>query len=413
METTGSFLRRLSKQRPHHSPWTGAAIAAMFMGVLVALLPSTAWALPSWQFETAPVPVSQDNYLNGVSCMSAASCTAVGSYLNRATPVPNQTLVESWTGSSVHLVSSPNVLADGNPLYNQLSGVSCVRRTSTCVAVGYYDNSDNVEQTLVESSSGSSWTIGTIGDSGTGNNQLNAVSCLSTRCTAVGYSTNTTTGNEQALIEMWNGSTWTIATSADEGTENNVLSAVSCVSTRACKAVGSYDTSGNVVEPLIESWNGSAWSVASDPDVGTGSLNGVSCVSIRRCTAVGGATSGTLIESWNGDSWTTVASADPGTVSNEFTGVSCVSARSCKAVGGYLDSGNPYDSTQTLIETWNGSAWSIQPSPNLSTDNNQVELANILSGVSCGSRNSCKAVGYYANPHDLSGNATVLIQTYG
>jgi len=62
----------------------------------------------------------------------------------------------------------------------------------------------------------------------------------------------------------------------------------------------------------------SAWTVSSSPDTGTGStLSEVSCVSPTSCTAVGGRYNATgayrtLIESWNGTAWTVSTSRNPG-----------------------------------------------------------------------------------------------------
>ena len=64
-----------------------------------------------------------------------------------------------------------------------------------------------------------------------------------------------------------------------------------------------------------------------------------SCVTPRACTAVGfhGLLPGrTLVETWNGTKWTVVPSpnAGPASAANILESVSCVSARACTAVGG-------------------------------------------------------------------------------
>ena len=95
----------------------------------------------------------------------------------------------------------------------------------------------------------------------------------------------------------------------------------------------------------------------------------------------------TLIESWNGSVWSIVPSPNTSpTEVNVLLGVSCSSASACTAMGFYNPS-NGFD--QTLIESWNGSAWSIVTSPNTSPTQN-----NYLSGVSCSSPAACTAVGY-------------------
>jgi hypothetical protein len=44
-----------------------------------------------------------------------------------------------------------------------------------------------------------------------------------------------------------------------------------------------------------------------------------------------------LIESWNGSSWTVVPSPDASLQTNQLLGVSCVTRADCLAVGSYRD----------------------------------------------------------------------------
>src|SRR5439155_15874906 len=109
-------------------------------------------------------------------------------------------------------------------------------------------------------------------------------------------------------------------------------------------------------------------------------LLGVSCVSGTSCFAVGVGVGNTLVEQWNGTAWSIVASADPAGYSFLY-GVACTSSTSCQAVG-------TTDDKTKLIEQWNGTSWSIVPSPSPSGPSN----ARLL-GVSCPTTTSCFAVG--------------------
>ena len=106
---------------------------------------------------------------------------------------------------------------------------------------------------------------------------------------------------------------------------------------------------------------GIGWSLSSSLSWGTGynELSGMSCASassrvavvlprtsLRRCTA--------RLEQWNGSMWTAVASPRTVVAGTTVLGASCVSATSCTAVG-YSSDGT---TNQTLIESWNGTAWS-------------------------------------------------------
>jgi hypothetical protein len=99
----------------------------------------------------------------------------------------------------------------------------------------------------------------------------------------------------------------------------------------------------------------------------------------------------TLAEHWNGTSWTVVPTPNPaGTNAGALSGISCTSSTACTAVGQYTSptTGLP----ETLAEAWNGMTWSIQPTPNPSN-----AAGATLSGVSCRADGTCIAVGSYQN----------------
>jgi hypothetical protein len=112
--------------------------------------------------------------------------------------------------------------------------------------------------------------------------------------------------------------------------------------------------------PLAQRWNGSAWKVTSTGTVGThyAALNEVSCTAGFKCLAVGyrvGRQSpGAFSELWDGARWHTLTTPTGSPGLYELLGVSCVTASDCWAVGGI-----PGVNAGSLIEHWNGSAWSI------------------------------------------------------
>jgi hypothetical protein len=60
----------------------------------------------------------------------------------------NQTLVESWNGTSWSILATP----DDGSAYNVLAAVSCRRKAGSCQAVGNYDNTSlSTYQNLIES----------------------------------------------------------------------------------------------------------------------------------------------------------------------------------------------------------------------------------------------------------------------
>ena len=224
-------------------------------------------------------------------------------------------------------------------------------------------------------------------------NWLLGVSCADpSNCVAVGdYGNSPSDG--QDVIETWNGTAWSVTPSPNQ--VGRGLSGVSCTSPTFCVAVG-VDPD---YTPLIETWNGTAWSVTPSPNpAGADILSGVSCTSPTFCVAVGQgfdlATPSTLVETWNGTTWSVTAS--PGS-DDRLLGVSCTSPTYCVAVG---ITGNGHPPADTVVETWNGTAWSITPSPSPGE-------ANYLWGVSCTDPSFCAAVGENDSPI-----AKTLIETW-
>src|SRR5436189_144027 len=82
-------------------------------------------------------------------------------------------------------------------------------------------------------------------------------------CSAAGSSVDSS-----SLVESWTGTTWSIVASPDKG-EGDDLDDVSCVSASACSAVGSYVNTNGISRTLVESWNGTTWSIVASPNKGT------------------------------------------------------------------------------------------------------------------------------------------------
>jgi hypothetical protein len=180
------------------------------------------------------------------------------------------------------------------------------------------------------------------------------------------------------------------------------LSGVSCATAKSCIAVGEFAPDSNFAT-TAEAWNGSKWAVqpALNPIGATSSqLNAVSCTAANSCVAVGeytyASTVLTLAEAWNGSTWSVQPTPNPsGATSTELDGVSCTGADACVAVGTYGMSLHPY---LTLAELWNGVSWTIQSTPDPGS-------ANELASVSCTAADVCVAVGF-------GGSASALVEEW-
>ena len=327
------------------------------------------WDGTSWTI-LSPLSPASHPVLTGVSCTSATACTAVGSYSPGSTSLP---LAERRDGSTWTIQPMPT---PSTATFSTLTAVSCTSVTS-CTAVGSYIAGSG-SATLAERWDGTGWTIQPTPAPVSGGpfQELDGVSCTSdTACTAVGESINFQTNANTALVERWDGTSWTAEPTPTPGGRR--LHGVSCSSATACTAVGgSADGS-----TLAEVWDGSTWTVQPTP--GTGLLQGVSCTSTTACTAVGYSGAGTLAERWDGSAWT--IQPTPAVSNAQLLGVSCTAATACEAVGKRPGATGGY--THTLTEGWNGTTWSLQPNPPPIG-----KFAN-LNSVSCTRATACTAVG--------------------
>jgi hypothetical protein len=341
------------------------------------------WNGTSWSIAPAPTGTTQST-LAQVACTSTTSCFAVGQYFNGSA---TRTLVARWNGTSWATMGSANPPGAGE---SGLLGIACPTATS-CVAVGY-TGPISARTTLVERWNGTSWAIDTSPNpTGATESVLAGVACpTATSCYAVGHAGTSSGGT--MLIEHWDGTNWSIqASPGPAGALRSLLSGVTCASDMSCFAVGAYSTS-STAKTLVERWNGSTWSAATsaNPAGATApSLNGVSCASSTSCFAVGNALTGTvtktLVERWNGIAWTIVTSASPaGAVDSRLFGASCPSTTSCYAAG-FTDTSTV---SRVLIERWNGTSWVAMVSQTPTGS-----IIPILSGITCRSSISCFAVG--------------------
>ena len=312
----------------------------------------------------------------------------------------------------------------------QLHGVSCVNST-TCFAVGELSSSGFAAATpLLERWDGNAWTVpASPALPPTTAARLTGISCTSaTSCFGVGTQSNTSTNTSSALVERWNGKTWSIVATPNPSAsihDRPALSNVSCTSTTFCVAAGqlvSADTNNQFVgvRALLEQWNGTAWSIVTSPTPRgslSSSLFGVSCTSPSACFAVGNQSLKirppgllsigpvTLTERWDGKTWSVVASptAQIGEGAT-LESVSCTSRTSCVAAGSYLEGGAGRPGL--LTERWNGKSWSLLTNPvprRAYTD---------LPGVSCTGTTSCMTAGYSSHSWAAGSDSAALTERW-
>ena len=328
------------------------------------------WNGTAWTVVPSPTPnVAQGGgELDSVSCPSSTACIAVGFGFTNKTTTATSPIAESWNGSKWTVVPTPKLANAGAAL----KGVSCTS-PSSCMAVGSAGTAmDDTRSTLAESWNGTAWKlVSTPPPPAPGDTALSSVSCTApASCMAAGYYANTTKSTPLTLAETWNGTTWRILTTPNPGS-SGTLSGIACTVASACMAVGGHRHSGTFIlnATLSEQWNGHTWRARTSPNPPSANFAGfdaISCTGPAACMATGfalaeeGESGITLAESWNGTAWSLLKAPSPGSASDELLGVSCTSPSSCLAVGDFQGSGNEF----TLAEAWNGTHWTVTKTPN-------------------------------------------------
>src|SRR5579872_84582 len=289
-----------------------AVVLSVMAGIwLHARTPQAAAAISAgcgqWTLVPGINPGTFNNQLFGVAAVSASNVWAVGDEGPQAGG-PNSTLVEHWSGPAWNLVASPNI---SNAYQNVLESIAAVSSTDVW-AVGYY-----YDASLTETFT---------------------------------------------LTEHWNGTSWRIVSSPNVGQNGGLLSGVSADASNDVWAVGSYyDPSLGLDQALIEHWDGSSWSIVPGGATSTGNalLNGVTALSATNAWAVGEGPNGTLIEHWDGTSWTIVASPNSTQGGDFLESVTATGPNDIWAVG-TVDIANSVQ-TAMLAEHWDGTSWTLVP----------------------------------------------------
>jgi hypothetical protein len=104
-----------------------------------------------------------------------------------------------------------------------------------------------------------------------------------------------------------------------------------------------------------------------------------------------------VVEGWNGTAWSIQATPNPPGSNGNLIGLSCLSGVACTAVGQGL---NPAGDPVPLAEVWKGTSWSIQSTP----ARIGVRTAE-LNAVSCTSATACTAVGSFGSYYPATGTS--------
>ena len=346
---------RRARPRSRHKRW----IAVGAMAAAPLMFASTAFAATGWNVTTIP-QTGNNTILTGASADSGSDEWAVGEQFAGAGQAPPPPVSYHWNGTGWSLVATPTL-----GVASALLAVSASSPTDAW-AVGFSVLGRHDDGTVMEHWNGSAWSVNTSAVVTGYVAELTGVLDLSpTNAWAVGQ------GGGGTIAEHWNGATWSAVTLPDPDFTPGADESLSASSATDIWVVGTtVNPATDVTSAEALHYNGSTWTVVpmQQPGTNTPTIGAVTAVSSTNAWAVGediGATSApggsTLIEHWNGTSWSIVPSPTPGA----DPGLTAVAARGSSdvyAVGDNLPSING-GTVQGLILRWNGSTWSADTNP--------------------------------------------------
>jgi hypothetical protein len=385
---------------------TGASVTVVSGVVLLALWtssPQGAMAAPNptlactgeWEIQPSPSPggVARDSNLLAVSALSSDDVWAAGWYMNDGfRPLA---LVEHWDGTAWEMVPTPIVGTKDNYLY----GIAALSSDDVW-AVGSVVHRAAVV-TLAMHWDGVQWTVTPTPNRGTVHSALVAVSgTAGDDVWAVG---STFIGDRyHSLVQHWDGSTWSITPSASSP-RGTYLTAVRATPS----ATWSVAYTGSSPRTVVERKAGERWPMVPSENVpgANNFLYGVASAGSEDAWAVGhwdtseDPRATTLIQRWDGSAWRIVPSPDPEPNGNDLRGVAALSPTEAWAVGFSLD---PSHAPKTLVERWDGTSWTVFPSPN------QQDLSSLLAISATPNDTDLWAVGHWYD----AGVAQTLVEHY-
>jgi hypothetical protein len=217
------------------------------------------------------------------------------------------------------------------------------------------------------------------------------------------------------VIEHWNGTAWSIVPGPTFSSgDQPAIYGMTAVSSNDIWAVGSILVDNEALESLFEHWDGTAWTAYTGYFYGF--FRAVSADAPNDVWAVGYSGNVTFSEHFDGTSWTFVRTPDVGSGANSLGGVVALAPDNVWAVGFSTASQEPppgqYDvPTETLIEHYDGTNWSVVPSPNVGP-NSQYQ-SNRLLGVTAVSPTDIWAFGSYFAASGSENQMTLLMQWDG
>jgi hypothetical protein len=366
---------------------TACILAFVFLAATLLSSQSNPSASP-WVVVPSPNVSGQDNILAAVSANSATDVWAVGQFIPDSNQDLTQTLTEHWDGTSWSAITSPNVGTLANALF------AVTAKSGLAWAVGYFMDSKFHSKSLILAWDGKQWNVIDHPHAGVSDQFFGVSAVSASDIWAVGMQRDCF-GKFSTVTEHFDGSDWYIVPSRNPGFSGNQLMAVTAVSSKSIWAVGQLTGNHGPDQALIEHWDGSQWSVVDSPSAGPFStqLFGVAGRSDADVRAVGDKQDNvhnprTLAQDGVNGAFSLTKADNVGTGENHLYGITAISNDLAFAVGDALDptTGN----FNNLVERCTDSGCVQETVPNPSQGGN-----NQLGGVAFVSAKDVWAVGTF------------------
>lgn len=429
----------------------GASSAGATSGSAPTVAPTWSAIQPYQTLTSSSLPLTGSlGLMMSVTCPSYGNCVAAG-LLESGTGAASPALAIESDGQWESPIAAPLPANGQAGAQAGLSSVSC-SSASSCVAVGYYTTNSTAalgRQALAVpfTVSGASVTFGTpqqvalpSGALATSSQGafLSGVSCAAT-CTAVGtYQDGSGAWTAMMATPAADGAWSATAVAAPTGATNDIiLSAISCPSSGACEAVGSYgDSSSHLqswVVPVSDGTAGTSQAVTL-PAASTASANApeppgfvlleatgldaISCPSDGVCTAVGTfeTASSSPEELALPITQGTAGSAtvlDPTAVETVATGISCWDAGDCVATGAGLTPGSGAPAADPLVTSEVGGSWSAtEPLQGPPPQTGTTLAISLPESVGCSAPGICVVTGFSLSEVTSGSTSTETAESY-
>jgi hypothetical protein len=253
-------------------------------------------------------------------------------------------------------------------------------------AVGLQSPASFTQAPLAEHFNGTSWSVLSTPSPTSGSFFKSVAAAASNDVWAVGVGGT----NNATLIEHWNGANWSEVSSPTMPT-GSALASVTAPASNNAWAVGANSTSNNA---LVEHWDGKSWSVVPSPAfTGESIASNVSADSTTDVwvggqgnTAVGAPFNGGAALHWNGQIWSIMSGPS---FAHSITALSPTNVWGAGFRGVQF---NDRTVDRPVVEHWDGTSWSIVPSPD--PDKNTPQQSSKLEGIAAISATDIWAVGF-------------------